>query len=184
VQFFNDSKNSIKFRWDFGDSTKHYGIDSLTMDPIHTYYYTIADSGKTYTMELYSESEYGCKDSVSFSIDVLPTMLEFPNVFTPNDDPFNNVFILTDYQSIRDFKIVIFNRVGQVVHEYEGDVRDWKGWEGKVKNSETEAPEGSYYFVVEVKGWDNKNYNNDNIAGESEGDAKSGIKFGVVALFR
>jgi gliding motility-associated-like protein len=185
VQFFNEAKNSIKFRWDFGDSTANYELDSLNMEPIHTYYYTIVDSGKTYTMELYSESEYGCKDSVSFSLDVLPTMLEFPNVFTPNDDPYNNVFILTDYQSIRDFKIVIFNRVGQVVHEYEGDVRDWEGWKGKVKNSSNDAPAGSYYYVVEVKGWDNKFYNNNNLnSGSEETSNKSSIKFGIVGLFR
>jgi gliding motility-associated-like protein len=186
VHFFNEAKNSIKFRWDFGDSTAHYELDSLNMEPIHTYYYT-NDTGKTYTMELYSESEYGCKDSVSFSLKVLPTKLEFPNVFTPNGDPYNNVFILTDYQSIRDFKIVIFNRAGQIVHEYEGDVRDWEGWKGKVKNTGKKAPAGSYYFVVEVRGWDNKNYNNDNITSGSESEEinnQSSVKFGIVALYR
>jgi gliding motility-associated-like protein len=198
VKFTNESKNGENYRWYFGDSTRKDDVDTvftneLSLEPIHTYYYT-SDTGKTYTMELYSESSYGCKDSVRLSLTVLPTEIEFPNVFSPNGDTKNDVFILTDYQSIRDFKITIFNRVGQVVHEFEGDVRDWEGWDGRVKNHNTESPEGTYFFVVEVKGWDNKNYNNKNLkeqkpeSGEGEGTdpnpPPSSSKFGVIRLYR
>jgi hypothetical protein len=70
--------------------------------------------------------------------------------------------------------------------KYEGDVRDWKG---KEKNTDNEAPAGSYYFVVEVKGWDNKYYNNNNMNSGSEIESEetsnqSLIKSGIVALYR
>ncbi|MCG8411176.1 MAG: gliding motility-associated C-terminal domain-containing protein [Bacteroidales bacterium] len=199
IQFTNESINAIKYRWDFGDSTRNDDqdtvyTDDIDLEPLHTYYYT-NDTGKTYTMQLYCESQHGCKDSVDFSLKVLPTEIEFPNVFTPNGDTKNDFFKLTKYQSIQTFKITIFNRVGQVVHEYEGDVRDWEGWDGNVKNSNRESPAGTYFFIVEVKGWDNKKYNNDNIGSpkdealtestsNTDNGSKSSTKFGVLMLFR
>ena len=194
VQFFNDSENGAKYVWYFGDSTRNDDIDTIftedvLLEPSHTYYFT-NDTGKTYTMKLYSESEFGCKDSISFNIKVLPTKIELPNVFTPNGDNNNDVFIIDnehlEYQSIRSFKITIFNRVGQVVHEFDGDIRDWEGWDGTVKNSNRETPQGNYFFVVEVKGWDRKNYDNKNLSKlkDSSGDDTKSSMFGVIRLYR
>ena len=194
VQFFNESENGAKYVWYFGDSTRNDDIDTIftedvLLEPSHTYYFT-NDTGKTYTMKLYSESEFGCKDSISFNIKVLPTKIELPNVFTPNGDNNNDVFIIDnehlEYQSIRSFKITIFNRVGQVVHEFDGDIRDWEGWDGTVKNSNRETPQGNYFFVVEVKGWDRKNYDNKNLSKlkDSSGDDTKSSMFGVIRLYR
>jgi len=190
VKFTNESLNGQDYIWFFGDTLINSDIDTVKTsdfleEPEHTYYYTIADSGKTYTMRMYSTSSYDCTDSIFFDIEIEPSVVEFPNVFTPNDDDYNNVFILTDYQSIRTFKIVIFNRVGQVVHEYEGDVRDWEGWDGKARNG-SKAPEGNYFFIVDITGWDNVHYDNDKLGskgGETEGE-DSAVNFGVVRLFR
>ena len=118
-------------------------------------------------------------------------------MFSPtNQDGVNDIFILTDYQSIRDFKITIFNRVGQVVHEYEGDVRDWEGWDGFIKNSGSrKAPPGNYFVIFEVKGWDNVEYNIKNTKNDSnknnettvstvEGDSPPGsTTVGILRLF-
>jgi gliding motility-associated-like protein len=198
VRFKNESLNGQKYKWFFGDTLWNNDIDTLKtedflFEPEHTYYYTVADSGKTYTLRLYSESESGCRDSIFVDVKVEPSKIEFPNVFTPNGDDFNNVFIMKDdFKSIRSFKITIFNRVGQVVHEYEGDIRDWKGWKGDTKNGNKPAPEGNYFFVVEVTGWDNVNYNNKTLGKSTDSqptegaDSESGgsRNFGVVRLFR
>lgn len=195
AQFTNESKNGVSYKWFFGDETRKDDQDSLITSDIsdiaeHTYYYTNPDSSKTYTLKLYSESEHGCLDSILFNINVKPVKLEFPNVFTPNNgDDVNNLFILTEdkYQSIRNFKITIFNRAGQVVHEYDGDIYDWEGWNGTVKNSNREAPQGTYFFVFEVKGWDNKDYDNKNISKLSRGtgdDQAKETKFGIIRLYR
>ncbi|MCK5028954.1 MAG: gliding motility-associated C-terminal domain-containing protein [Bacteroidales bacterium] len=202
AKFINDSENGQDYIWFLGDTLLNNDIDTIfTSDfyeePEHIYYYVV-DSG--YTLKLISESSYGCKDSVTLKINVEPSSIEFPNVFTPNEDEFNKVFILTDYQSIRNFKITIFNRVGQVVHEYEGDVRDWEGWNGEIKNSNREAPEGNYFFIFEVKGWDNVEYNNNNFSSKSgtnsestsegttgtegTGSSTESITTGVIRLYR
>lgn len=203
VKFTNESLNGVKYTWFFGDTLWNNDIDTVKTsdfleEPEHTYYYTVADSGKTYVLRLYSESEYGCVDSIFFNIKLKPSKISFPNVFTPNHDGINDVFQVDSLDegpiSIRDFKITIFNRVGQVVHEFEGDVHDWGGWDGKVRNSNREAPAGNYFFVVEVTGWDNVDYNNNNLSNSptnnqpNEGgggatDSKDS-KFGVIRLYR
>ncbi|MBU8891874.1 MAG: gliding motility-associated C-terminal domain-containing protein [Bacteroidales bacterium] len=198
AKFTNDSENGQNYTWFFGDTLWNNDVDTIVtsdflLEPEHTYYYT-ADTGKTYTLKLISESEYGCKDSITLEINIEPSVIEFPNVFTPNDDGTNDVFVLTDYQSIRIFKITIFNRVGQLAHEFEGDVRDWEGWNGKIKDSSSDAPEGNYFFVVEVKGWDNVEYNNntfkkasakENSTTTEETTETSGSgQFGILRLYR
>ncbi|MDA3954157.1 MAG: gliding motility-associated C-terminal domain-containing protein [Bacteroidales bacterium] len=201
VSFVNESLNGANYIWFFGDTLRNNDIDTIfTSDfleePEHTYYYTVADSGRTYVLRLFSESEYGCKDSIFFNIKVEPSLIEFPNVFTPYSTfGENDKFILLDYQSIRSFKITIFNRVGQVVHEFVGDISDWEGWDGKVRNSNREAPAGNYFFVVEILGWDNVTYDNNNQGkqpstqssdAEAEQDPNTntgGAQFGVVRLF-
>lgn len=202
VRFTNESLNGLNYTFFFGDTLWNNDIDTVKTndflkEPEHTYYYTVADSGKTYTMRMYSESEYGCVDSIFFDINIEPSVIEFPNVFTPNDDAINDVFMVTDFKSIRSFSITIFNRVGQVVHEFEGDVRDWEGWDGTVKNSSRKAPDGNYFFVVDITGWDNVHYDNDKLSGgggsqsqQTGGDGNTGenqgggTSFGIVRLFR
>lgn len=195
IRFENVSENGYEYTYFFGDTLFDNDEDTIiTTDlfsqPEHTYKYTAPDTGKTYTARLYSESSFGCRDSLFLEIFTEPTSIEFPNVFTPNKDLINDVYLLTDYKSIRNFKITIFNRVGQVVHQFEGDVRDWEGWDGSVKNSNKDAPAGNYFFAVEVMGWDNKKYNNKNLnytgvtdAPEGE-ESQSGNFFGIIRLFR
>ncbi len=110
VRFKNETLNGQSYKWFFGDTLWNNDIDTLKTDdflkePEHTYYYTIPDSGKTYTIRLYSESEFGCRDSIFVNIKVEPSKIEFPNVFTPNGDEINNVFIIKEenFQSITEF---------------------------------------------------------------------------------
>ncbi|MFC2151565.1 gliding motility-associated C-terminal domain-containing protein [Bacteroidota bacterium] len=200
VRFTNESLNGQDYYWFFGDTLWNDDVDfeetsNFLDEPEHLYRTTVADSGKTYIMRMYSTSNDGCKDSIFFKIKLEPSKIEFPNVFTPNNDNVNDVFFVPEenYQSIKSFKITLFNRVGQVVHEYEGDIRDWEGWDGKVRDSNREAPAGNYFFVVEVTGWDNVDYNNNNFkstsnsqdsqeGGQESGDSKP--KFGIIRLFR
>ncbi len=201
VRFSNESLNGESYIWFFGDTLWNNDVDTVftndyLLEPEHTYYFSAADSGKTYVLRMYSESEFGCVDSIFLNIKVEPSEVEFPNVFTPNGDNINDIFIVKEgYKSIRDFKIVIFTRAGQLVHEYEGDIRDWEGWDGKIKNSNREAAAGNYFFVVEITGWDNVDYNNNNwgknttqdegAGGEgSESGGSSGSSFGLIRLYR
>ncbi len=204
VSFVNESLNGSNFIWFFGDTLRSNDEDTIFTDVFleeieHTYYYSAPDSGKTYVMRLFSENEFGCTDSIFFNIKVEPSKIEFPNVFTPNNDGLNDVFHVDSLGegsiSIRNFKITIFNRVGQVVHTFEGDINNWQGWDGNVRTSNREAPAGNYFFVFEVLGWDNVRYDNNSQGkkptaessgtdGEDSTPPPGDTQFGVLRLFR
>lgn len=184
VRFTNNSKRGTDFVWFFGDSLVKKDEDYIytsdfNLQPEHTYYFTKKDGGYTYTAKLTSTSSYGCKDSITATITLDPSEIEFPNVFSPNNDGVNDVFIvdIEKYKSIRTFKISIFSRTGQIVHEFEGEIKDWKGWDGSV-NDRREASEGTYFFVVEVTGWDGVTYNNKKL------NSKGNNYFGFIGLYR
>lgn len=75
---------------------------------------------------------------------------ELPNVFTPNGDGYNDLFVPIHAQLplINHVKMVIFNRWGNVLLETTEPMINWNG-----KNSQTNlpCPDGTYFYVCEVK---------------------------------
>ena len=101
-----------------------------------------------------------CIDSTYIEFMVDSSMIKeeaFPNVFTPtNADGINDVFRFVDpEQNIRSMQsclIRIYNRSGKLMHTYDGDPRQWQGWDGKTHGRM--ANPGIYYYIVECTGWD------------------------------
>ena len=115
------------------------------------------DSLGAYWVCLEAESDNGCKDTIckrmfnNFKAIVRP-----PNVFTPNgkfdgkDDEGlvgNEVFnILIEGEDKYD--LVIFDRWGVKVFESADKTNDWNG---KVKNTGAECPDGTYYYILKYR---------------------------------
>lgn len=85
------------------------------------------------------------------------SLLEVPNVFTPNGDNVNDFFQVKSL-SLLSFEGKIFNRWGKIVYEW----TEWKdiesGWNGKVLGQGKDAPEGVYFYVIRAVGWDDIKY--------------------------
>lgn len=148
------SENSAWYKISFGDGTSQE-TGSDTAEIIHEYRLP----GK-YKAVLYTQSpEPGfCVDSVILedNIELLSAAFSLPNVFTPNGDlrndflklyEENNVFRSSDV-SVFTIDITIFDRMGKKVHQYSGNIRDWKGWDGFVMDSNREAPDGVYFYCL------------------------------------
>ena len=93
-------------------------------------------------------------------------------MFTPEPkDGLNDVFRVRA-QGLVKFDIVIYNRWGEVVFESKDDKFQWNG---KVKNTGAECPEGTYFYLI--------NYQ---IQDEKLNDGKNGGKpvSGTVTLIR
>jgi len=69
--------------------------------------------------------------------------LIMPNVFTPNNDGYNDLFIPIKISNIKKAEIIIINRWGQQIYE-NADLTS--GWNGTFK--ENECAEGVYYWLV------------------------------------
>jgi gliding motility-associated-like protein len=137
IQFINTSIDADSWIWYFPDSTT-----STDLNPKHTF------PGKgTYEIKLYTLSNSGCFDSIIYSINVFEEVAVFyPNSFTPNADG-NNDFFRPLGASLENYEMTIWNRWGEKI--YEGD--DKSAWDGTVKNSSKQAPEGVYVFRVDLK---------------------------------
>ena len=97
----------------------------------------------TYWVELTSP---GCTafDEFTLELEDCATNLELPNVFSPNGDGVNDVFMPMASERIRSIDVIIFDRWGNQVHESNSLNIEWRG---KVRNGR-DAAEGVYYYIL------------------------------------
>ncbi len=108
-------------------------------------------SGGAYNVELLVEDPYGCNASVTRQVlvegeDLVPEeeILIIPNVFTPNNDGQNDLFIVpTDGTSIYSFHV--FSRAGVEIYRSNAPSIVWDGY----TSSGIEASPGIYYYAIE-----------------------------------
>jgi gliding motility-associated-like protein len=135
------------YNWSFGDGT----ILHDSINPTHLFISNVPDSFKVC---LTVNDNVCVSDTCQWvKVDVHST-LTIPNVFTPNGDGKNDKFQVQD-TSIASFNCIIFNRWGKLIYEW-SDVNN--GWDGKT-GSGAEAPDGTYFYIITAKGYDNVNYN-------------------------
>ena len=94
-------------------------------------------------------------DATPIRISISTSKLDFPNAFSPNGDGMNDIDrAKTDYQSIVEFKAVIYNRWGQKLYEWNNPAG---GWDGTYKGNPVK--QGVYYVQVTAKGADGRRFN-------------------------
>lgn len=137
--FGNTSTNSTIYYWDFGD-----GLSSTLSDPTHDYF-----EAQEYTIWLYVNTIWGCKDSISKTVRVVEDSLVFPNIITPNGDGKNDYFDITNLnpQSYPTNTLVIYNRWGKKVYIKENYYPAVDKWDGNG------LPEGTYYYILQYEGY-------------------------------
>jgi gliding motility-associated-like protein len=90
------------------------------------------------------------EDSVMSASNIItlfqPFAVELPTAFTPNGDGLNDEFGAVA-KGVKEYKLVIYNRFGDVVFT-STDIN--KKWDGTVKNEI--APSGGYVYQVYAKG--------------------------------
>jgi gliding motility-associated-like protein len=71
-------------------------------------------------------------------------VIDIPNVFTPNNDGANDIFLIssTEYSGMH---LMIYDRWGRLLHEAAGDVT---GWDARIDRSGNSAADGTYYYVL------------------------------------
>jgi gliding motility-associated-like protein len=146
------SRNLASYEIDFGDG-EIFVDDGDSLKVVHEYQrpgiYKVVLTTK-------SAAPYECLDSASAEAELAISLFTLPNVFTPNGDGDNDMLMLESSNdvfrsediSVISIEIAIFDRAGIKVHEYSGTIRDWSGWDGNVRQSNREAPEGVYFYVV------------------------------------
>ncbi len=129
-------------------------------NPVYTY-----ENSGSYMVKLVSirvTDTLTCADTTYLEdyIMVDTSFVAVPNVFTPNGDGTNDLFVVK-FWSMQNIKIEIFNRWGKRLHFWESDdVRGFEDtytatvWDGRVGGRY--ASPGVYYYVIEGMGRDNE----------------------------
>jgi gliding motility-associated-like protein len=137
--FIDASQNTAQWLWNFGD-----GTSSNIQYPQHTY----LEAGY-YTVQLIATSNDGCVDSLSRELYVEEvTTIYIPNSFSPNSDGMNDMFMPIGH-AIPPYEMIIMNRWGNVVFS---SSNGFEGWNGKIKGTSTDAPNGVYVYRIRFEG--------------------------------
>ena len=145
IIFINQSTGATNYSWSFGD-----GNGSTLFNPTNTY----TNIG-SYTAVL-SAMAKGCPFISTYSVTIIaeiPTTLVIPNVFTPNGDGVNDQFFILN-TGLNTLNCDIFNRWGELLYTISAPNQSW---DGKTPHGDN-APDGTYMFILQAKGSNNKAY--------------------------
>lgn len=122
-------------------------LEYATMDEMTTLSYQVSDGARTFAgcYVVTATDSFGNVSVLSdpSCIDYCPK-LTMSNVFTPNNDGINDVFLPVDQRDIRLVEIVIFDRWGVEAHRTTGDIGNL--WDGRTRGRL--ANEGTYYYII------------------------------------
>lgn len=117
--------------------------------------YSFRENGTFYVKFTASNEDASCTiDGDVYTITIGESRLECPNAFSPDSSEGVNDEWKVSYKSIVSFKCWIFDRYGTPIFSFDDPA---VGWDGKYKGKYVRA--GVYYYVIEAKGADGKEYN-------------------------
>ena len=119
IQFENLSERAANWIWYMAEETVE------TENPI--WQFTTAGN---YEVQLIVADQYGCEDSMTQSIEVLPVFNVYvPNAFSPNDDGVNDIFRAYTSCPLNDFQMKVFDRWGAQIFESDDIENGWNGYQ-------------------------------------------------------
>lgn len=132
------SSSAITWQWSLG--TNGSSSDSITTQ--------VYSSIGPHDIILVVSNSQGCLDTAYLTIYVLApeVIIELQNVFTPNDDQMNDVF-LPNIIGAAGYDMQIYDRWGALMYSGDGSQG---GWNGKHINGEN-ATSGTYWFLLNIK---------------------------------
>ena len=118
---------------------------------------TFTEAGTSYWRFIGSNADGTCESySETYTVNIGESELVCPNVFTPGSSEGVNDVWKVSYRSITEFHCVIFNRWGNKIIELNDPGQGWDGtYGGKL------VPAGVYYYVINARGSDGKQYKMD-----------------------
>jgi len=106
---------------------------------------TQASPSSTTIYIVYSNDSVGCVGSDTVVVTVVPG-IKFSDGITPNNDGFNDTWIIDNLSLYPENTVEVFNRWGESLFYSQGYDNPWDGrFKGK------DLPVGTYYYVIDLK---------------------------------
>ena len=96
------------------------------------------------TTYIVTSDENGCITNDTLIISMETNCFEVPNVFTPNGDGTNDVWVIHGLETYPDVTVKVFNRWGDSV--FESDAGYTEPWDGTYNG--TDSPSATYYYII------------------------------------
>lgn len=104
----------------------------------------VIEVNETGEYQLTVEDEMGCQAVESSHMDFVIN-IDIPKIVTPNGDGYNDEFVIKGLEKFPRSTVKIYNRYGQLLHQYKGSDKAWDGtYLGKPVVSD------SYWYWVKV----------------------------------
>jgi gliding motility-associated-like protein len=105
--------------------------------------------------ELTITDDNTCTQTFSFEIQINPELcLDVPNTFTPNDDNYNDTWVIGNIELYPNATVKVFNKWGNEIFYSSGSYDPWDGTHlGKP------LPAGVYYYIIELGNPEDNKYN-------------------------
>ncbi|MFN3939898.1 MAG: gliding motility-associated C-terminal domain-containing protein, partial [Chitinophagales bacterium] len=134
--FINESSGAVEYDWYFGD-----GGYSAAVNPTY-----IFNALGTYQICLTATNASGCEDTYCREIQIeTDGVADIPSAFSPNGDGSNEILFVRGF-GIKEMRLKIFNRWGELV--FESADQD-SGWDGTFRGKPQEAEVYVYLLQVE-----------------------------------
>ncbi len=72
------------------------------------------------------------------------------DAFSPNNDGFNDFWVITGIENYPNNKVLIFNRWGNKIYEKNGYLNEWDGTNMFGVSVGNELPNGTYFYILET----------------------------------
>lgn len=135
IQFTNTATGDyISITWNFGD-----GSVSNEVNPIHSF---VKEGSYVVTQTV--TYPLGCIYTHTITLAISKGYeLIIPNGFTPNGDGINDTFKPV-FKGLKSLRLDVYDTWGELIYSEEGETLH--GWEGKIKEKESEN--GNYFYKV------------------------------------
>ncbi len=137
----NSSRTINQVLW---TGANHQAVANLAALAAGKYYVTFIDS-----------KNCSYNDSTELFTSDCASSLEVPNVFTPNSDGLNDVFVV-QANNLVSFSGIIINRWGRQVFAWNNYL---EGWNGKLDGKGNEVSSGVYFYLIKAIGEDGQVFN-------------------------
>lgn len=113
------------------------GQDVYEINPLNASSQIVCDT-------IFYGNVYGATSISEVQNQSVTSLIEFPNVFTPNKDGVNDIFYPIELTGVEHFEFRIVNRWGNTVYYVADEAIYWDGL-----SPANDVTEGVYYFIIE-----------------------------------
>jgi len=138
---FHTELNAAPVNLGHGIWTVVKGSGNIANDTLHST--AVSNLTLNENVFLWTVTNGVCPAATDF-VSIIVNELLIPTLITPNNDPYNEYFVLSGIESLGQTELVIFDRRGALVYKNDNYDNSWNG----VDQNGNQLPAGTYFYTI------------------------------------